>query len=191
MSDRVLKDLLKEEKRRRSERPERNERRDKSKTRSDKSKTRRDKDRQRDRERDRERRDKYHDKTKEPKEPSIEIVEPVNDGKERFMFLYEDSEGKIHKDLNKLENEGKIFPVYFIGGNDNLNQEIITFRGDEWTSSEEENSWLNVINSNDENIIILPFDVEDVVVYNGRFFHCKDDLIEYIEREGCEYLDVV
>ena len=52
-------------------------------------------------------------------------------------------------------------------------------------------SALSCAMADDENIIILPFDIEDVVVYNGRFFHCQDDLLEYITREGCEYLSVI
>jgi hypothetical protein len=58
---------------------------------------------------------------------------------------------------------------------------------------EEENketSWLNIIDSRDSNIEILSFDLEEVAVYNNRFFHCYDDLLDYLEAKGCEYLPI-
>jgi hypothetical protein len=184
---------------------------------AEKEKRRREKEKmekQRERERTRERSEKRE--TREVKETrpeeSVEIVQTIQNEttnvqnvqnnqnaentSEKFMFVYEDGEGNLHSDLNKVVLvEGgsiKIFPVYFSGHNDNLYEEVVTYTNGVLTPNEEnrENSWLNVIRSSDPDIEILPFDLEDVVVYNNRLFHCKDDLLDYLEAKGCEYLPV-
>lgn len=209
----------------RSEKPENKGERDKSekdkrdpKYLAEKEKRRREKEKmekQRERERTRERSEKRE--TREVKEvrteESVEIVQNetntettnvqnvqnnqiVENLNEKFMFVYEDGEGILHSDLNKVVLvEGgsiKIFPVYFSGHNDNLYEEVVTYTNGVLTPSEEnrENSWLNVIRSSDPDIEILQFDLEDVVVYNNRLFHCKDDLLDYLEAKGYEYLPI-
>jgi len=209
MSDKVLKELLREEKKRREMKDRSNN--DKSKDRSNNDRTkhssrrsksedsRRNKNRSKERTRSKERsqrRSKIREESVEISVPKKEISSKEKevdlrevDSVEKFMFLYEDGEGKLYKSLDKIENEATIFPVYFEGENDNLTPEVITYRENKWTPSEEnkETSWLNIINSKET---ILDFDEKDVVVYNGKFFHCQDDLVYYLNEYGCEYLDV-
>ena len=115
---------------------------------------------------------------------------------EKFIFVYEDEAGGIYNDLGKMTlgegNTVKIFPVYLSGHNENLTEEVVTFRDGKLTPMDEnrESTWLNVIGSRDPNIDILPFDLDQVVVYNNRFFHCQDDLFDHLEANGCEYISV-
>ena len=51
--------------------------------------------------------------------------------------------------------------------------------------AKEDETWLSI--KEDE---ILPFDLSDVVVYNNMFFHCVDDLFDYIKEYGDDYLPV-
>jgi hypothetical protein len=78
------------------------------------------------------------------------------------------------------------------GHNENLNEEVLTFRDGKLRADDEnrETSWLNILDSRDEKIQVLTFELEDVVVYNNRFFHCQDDLLDFLEANGCEYLPV-
>ena len=117
-----------------------------------------------------------------------------DDGTERFMFVYEDSEGQIHTNMDSLpkveDSTSKIFPVYVAGYNDNLSEEEIVYKDGQWSSSVE-NSWLDVINSqNNDNIEILTYEGEDIVVYNGKLFHCLRDLRAYLKGYGAEYLPI-
>ena len=120
-----------------------------------------------------------------------------NDGKFRCCFLYENMEGVIYNDLKKLTlKEGdtvKIFPVYLAGTNDNLNEEEVLFKNGKLTPSEEnkESTWLTVINSTEPDILVIAFDLSDVVVYNNKFFHCIDDLYYWLQQEDAEYLAVL
>ena len=115
---------------------------------------------------------------------------------EKFIFVYEDEAGVIYNDIGKMTlgegNTVKIFPVYLSGHNENLTEEVVTFRDGKLTPMEEnrDSTWLSVISSRDSNIEILPFDLDSVVVYNNRFFHCQDDLYDHLEANGCEYISV-
>ena len=181
MSDLVLKELLREERRRKSEKT-REKSRDKGRDRS------RDNPRDRPRSEKPERSDKAKRRSHRNKEGKREAK--VED-KEKFMFLYEDFDGNLHLDLKNIESDTcKIFPVYFTGWNENLTEESITKVDGKWTSEYEDRSWLTVIFSEDKNVSVEPFDMEDVAVYNGKFFHCQDDLIDYIKENGCDYLDI-
>ena len=163
---------------RRPDRPDREERRP---DKSDREERRSDK--------DKDNREKY-----KHRENKVENHTKQEDDKERFMFIYEDKDGKLYSDLNSVPKEGeiKIFPVYVNGWNDNLIEEIVTFENGRWSPSEEnkDTTWLSVIDSRDPKILTVPFDLDDVVVYNGRFFHCEDDLLDYIQENGGEYLSV-
>lgn len=145
------------------------------------------KDKTKERERERER-ETEKDKTKERNKIH------VKDDIEKFMFVYEDKDGKLFTNLKSISvNEGdtvKIFPVYVKYWNDNLNEEEITYKDKRYIPSEEnkDSSWLNIIN--DPKMIKVDFDKEDAVVYNGKFFHCEKDLIEYIQIYGGEYLPI-
>ena len=125
-------------------------------------------------------------------EPSVEIV-PVSTV-EKFMFVFEDEKGTLYSDLGKANTGGelKIFPVYVSGHNENLTEEIVTYSDGKWRPSDvnKENSWLNIIHSRDPNVEVVPFNLDEVVVYNNRFFHCQDDLYDFLEDNGCEYLPV-
>ena len=125
-------------------------------------------------------------------EPSVEIV-PVSTV-EKFMFVFEDEKGTLYSDLGKVNTSGelKIFPVYVSGHNENLTEEIVTYSDGKWRASDDnkENSWLNIIHSRDANVEVVPFNLDEVVVYNNRFFHCQDDLYDFLEDNGCEYLPV-
>lgn len=219
--DSTLKEILREERKRNSER-ERNKDRthkfDKEKTHDKKEKTHDKKGKTHDREKEKthhreqrnreekdrnERRDKRNEKEIDEKnlelsvevDKNIETSEIIDDGIERFMFLFEDKNGKIFSSLKSIEpeenDEVKIFPVYVTGYNSNLNEEIITYKN-KWVSSEENigSSWLNVLGSVEPGILIVPFENEDIVVYNSRFFHCEKDLFEFLEENGAEYLQV-
>lgn len=107
-----------------------------------------------------------------------------------LMFLYEDSEGKLHRDLDSIEKvEGataKIFPVYVHGSHDNFTEEEIVYR-EKWTS-ETEGSWLEWM-TNPE-FKLTPFEGEQVVIYNDKLFHCEGDLLEYLQEFGPEVMSV-
>ena len=185
MSDLVLKELLREERRRKSEK-NKDKPRERSRDKKDKPRDRSDKPRsekpERSEKKDRSRR--THRNKEGKREARVE-------DKEKFMFLYEDFEGDLHLDLKNVESDTcKIFPVYFTGWNQNLTEESITKVDGQWTSEYEERSWLTVIFSEDKNVSVEPFDMEDVAVYNGKFFHCQDDLIDHIKENGCDYLDI-
>ena len=187
MSDLVLKELLREERRRKSEK-NKDKPRERSRDKKDKPRERSEKPERADRSEKPERADRTKRRSHRNKEGKREArVE----NKEKFMFLYEDFEGDLHLDLKKVESDTcKIFPVYFTGWNQNLTEESITKVDGKWTSEYEERSWLTVIFSEDKNVSVEPFDMEDVAVYNGKFFHCQDDLIDYIKENGCDYLDI-
>ena len=103
------------------------------------------------------------------------------------MFLYENSNGELFKSLKSLnpqENETfVIFPVY-IGHNNNLNSEEIIWKDGKFSSSDP-SSWLQ-IKSED----ILEFDLEYVLVNENKFFHCREDLIEYFKNNDGDYLPI-
>ena len=118
--------------------------------------------------------------------------EPV-DKREKFMFIYEDEEGKLYTTVDKIglieDQSIKIFPVYFVGSNENLSEETVKYVDSKLTS-ETENSWLEIINSTDENMVIFDFDLDDIVVYNGKFFYSDGALIEYLKNFDAEYLPI-
>jgi len=118
--------------------------------------------------------------------------EPV-DKREKFMFIYEDEEGKLYTTVDKIglieDQSIKIFPVYFVGSNENLSEETVKYVDSKLTS-ETENSWLEIINSTDENMVIFDFDLDDIAVYNGKFFYSDGALIEYIKNFDAEYLPI-
>lgn len=177
----ALKEILKEEKRRK-------DRKDKSdKSRSDKS--RNDKSRNHRSEKRLSKSVEIVSKNTPQNTPQNEEIQPADPSK--LMFVYEDKNGKLYKSLETIEkgedDEIKIFPVYVHGYNDNLTEEIVTVKGGVLVSSVE-NSWLETIK--DQTYTVLPFDLENIVVYNGKLFHCVDDLLEYINSNGAEYLDV-
>jgi len=200
MSDAVLKELLKEEKYRRSKSDK--SRRDHRKEGERKERVRRSdkRDKEEHRERDhRKDRTRHHRSKSEGSSVKKEIAQPSPepiDTREKFMFIYEDEEGNLYTSIDKITlSEGKsikIFPVYFVGSNENLTEEIVKYIDSKLTPLEEniETSWLSIINSNDENIFLQEFNLEDIVVYNGKFFHCSDDLIYYLNTFGCEYLSI-
>ena len=118
--------------------------------------------------------------------------EPV-DKREKFMFIYEDEEGKLYTTVDKIglieDQSIKIFPVYFVGSNENLSEETVKYVDSKLTS-ETENSWLEIINSTDDNMVIFDFDLDDIVVYNGKFFYSDGALIEYLKNFDAEYLPI-
>ena len=243
MSDAALKDLLREEHRRRKERSERSERggeksergersekgsdrterserserteRTEKKKSSPKYHTDREKEEKEARRREREKSDRERERERqkhreEKRMESIPIKEihletpaisqvstPEISQTEKFIFVFEDDEGVLQKDISKISlTEGstvKIFPVYLSGHNTNLTEEIVTFTNGKLTPVEEnrETTWLNVIQSRDPGIEILIFDLSQIVIYNNRFFHCQDDLLDYLDVHGCEYISVL
>jgi hypothetical protein len=216
--DSALKELVREERRRRSERNE--------KDRNERDKHRKDDGRDNDRHHHRSRKDRSEKKErkdkpdKNEKPDKIAISESVvitetdpaetvtnTEMKETnkaeilpipntFMFLYEDNAGNLFNSLNKIEtienNKIKIFPVYFSGYENSMSSEEITFISGKWTPTEEnkESSWLNIINDTSGDNTILPFDFSEIVLYNGNLFHCEDDLYDYIELYGADVLNV-
>ena len=111
-----------------------------------------------------------------------------------FMFVYEDKDGKLFTNLEKIKkSEGdkiNIFPVYFSNGHDNLISEEVTWDGEKLVPNEEnvESSWITVIQ--DSNNEIFEFNLEDVVVYNNNLYHCEEDLMHYLENYGPDVLKV-
>lgn len=209
MSDAVLKELLKEEKYRRSKSDKsrkehkQGDRKNPRKEDEGKGRVRRSDKREGDgkehKERDH-RKDRSRHRSKSEgnlikREMARPSPEPI-DTREKFMFVYEDEEGNLYTSISKItlseEKSIKIFPVYFVGSNENLTEEVVKYIHSKLTPSEEntETTWLSIINSNDENIFVQDFDLEDIVVYNGKFFHCSDDLIYYINTFGCDYLSI-
>ena len=119
----------------------------------------------------------------------IEKIEVVDEDI-KFMFVYEDKNGELFSNIDRINKEDgdiiKIFPVYVHGYNDNLTEEEVTYKDGILVASNQEESWLTIIDEYE----ILPFDISDIVVYNGTFFHCEKDLIEYLSQYGAEYLPV-
>ena len=191
--DSTLKEILKEE-RRRQERSDKERHRENKEHRHEKRENKRE-DRHHRSEKDRHR-NKNRPKSRKEESASVEYV-TVNTNQEpegvKFMFVYEDKEGVLFTKLDSIPKEegdtAKIFPVYLHGHNTNLFEEEITFRDGNWTPSnppeDPEATWLNI--TEDE---ILSFELSDVVVSNNLFFHCQDDLIDYIKEFGAEYLPV-
>lgn len=200
MEDKVLKELLKEKNR-------------KSKSNRDKGRSHKERDyKDRDnKERDHKHRDhkerdhkssshkskNRHYRSKSEGDSVRQIVaqsspEPV-DKRKKFMFIYEDEEGKLYTAVDKIglieDQSIKIFPVYFVGSNENLSEETVKYVDSKLTS-ETENSWLEIINSTDDNIVIFDFDLDDIVVYNGKFFYSDGALIEYLKNFDAEYLPI-
>ncbi len=232
MSDAALKDLLRQEHRRRkavaergersekgdrgdrsekgerSEKAERGERSEKKKPEKhytdrerDEKETRRrqreQSERERERERQQQREEKFVERVSILPVKQVEVVESIEPQTEKFIFVFEDDNGVLHADISKIAltegNTLKIFPVYLSGHNTNLTEEVVTFTEGKLTPSEEnkETTWLNVIQSREVGVEILLFDLTQVVIYNNRFFHCQDDLLDYIETNGCEFIPVV
>jgi hypothetical protein len=239
--DNTLKELLKEEKRRTSDKSERSERKDRH-DRSDKStrpdrtdrtdrgerKHRNEDEKKRQERRAKKRQERRAKREKAKQEGKLELVEEsdtssssedeqvptqvaqtqvaqvqpvVDDGTDKFLFVYEDKTDKIYADLNKVpKGEGdtvKIFPVFFTGCNENLNEEIVVCKSGNWTPQEEnkDSSWLSIINKNGQKldgreIKVLPFEPDQIAVYNGSFFHCVDDIQDYLELYGPDVMDV-
>ena len=213
--DASLKEILKEERRRREEKKEREERRERTERKDKKERKERNERRERKEKEGSERterksnrsvikervnRHKEIENIEERQEPEEMQVQQGHEGLEEqeqgtlgFMFVYEDKDGNLFSSLDNLKKEGetiKIFPVYVTGGNENLTEEQVTYSDGNFIPSEEnkETSWLKVISSTD--VSIISFDLEDIVVYNGKFFHCDKDLFEYMESNGLEYLSV-
>lgn len=184
MSDKVLKELLKEERRRsKSDKNHHKDRKDRHKERDHKSSSHK-------------HRSKHH-RSKSEGSSVAQVVaqpspEPVDD-REKFMFVYEDEAGKLYTQVEQMGlTEGqkiKIFPVYFKGGNENLSEETLTYVDSKLTS-DVENSWLEIIHSTDENIVIFEFDLTDIAVCNGKFFYTDGALIDYITQFDAEYLPI-
>ena len=198
--DTALREILKEEKKRKERRSRSRERRDHKKDSSKKDPSKKDPSKKREeiakRETSRHGDSRKHRSRSEPRRrtsASIEITKPVDDGIEKFMFVYENSEGKLFSSLDKFsKKEGdkiKIFPVYVAGYQNNLTEEEVTFKKGKLVSEEEE-SWLSIIDSKDPKISVLDFELSDVVASNGKLFHCEDDLIAYLTEEGGDVLKV-
>ena len=153
--------------------------------------------RERERERQKQREEKRESilPVKEVVQEVVKVVEVST--VEKFIFIFEDDEGVLYTDISKINlNEGdtvKIFPVYLSGHNSNLTEEVVTFTDGRLVPVEEnkETTWLNIIQSRDPAIEILLFELDRVVLYNNRFFHCQDDLAEYILNNGCDYISIV
>ena len=138
---------------------------------------------------DREKRDKDR-KKRDSEKKSHRFLE---DSKENFMFIFEDEEGILYTDLKNIPTESKtavIFPIYVKHGNENLTPETIHYDGEWRTTLEDDNSWLDIINSKDTNINVIKYRGEEIVVYNDKFFHCEKDLLKYLEKYGAEVLPV-
>lgn len=198
MSDKVLKELLKEE-RRRSKSHQGRDHKDSDKN-HHKDRSHKDKKDKSHKERDHKSSHKHksrHHRSKSEGSSVTQVVaqpspEPV-DEREKFMFVYEDEEGKLYTKIDEMGlTEGqkvKIFPVYFKGGNENLAEETVTYVDSKLTS-EVENSWLEIIHSTDENLVIFEFDLTDIAVSNGKFFYTDGALIDYITEFDAEYLPI-
>ena len=190
--DSALKQILKDEKKRKEERDsksDKKERKEKKEHKSEKS----------------DHRSEHKHKSEKPKSELKQIdlpplvAEPLTtefheNETLKFIFVFEDSEGNLFNNLDsnkKVENSKVvIFPCYLTGQNENLNEEEVTFTNGKFVPNEEnkDNTWLSVITSDEYEV--MEFDLEEIVVYNNKFYHCVDDLIEYIQTNGAEYLPV-
>lgn len=145
---------------------------------------------------DRKREDKKkYDKVSEDKFVMIPQIKNSIDDKEIFMFIYEDIDGVLYNQLSNVEKKEKvtIFPVYISGYNDNLTGEYIEWDGSKYktTLEQEEQSWLNIIDSRDVDIKINMYkELDQIIVFNDKFFNSKSDLHYYLENYGLEYLPI-
>ena len=111
-----------------------------------------------------------------------------------FMFVFEDKKGELYNNINKItkddKDEIKIFPVYFKGCDENLTEETVVYDliANKIVPLPEnsETSWLNTLNDPKNKIISVP--IGDIIVYNGKLFHCLYDLYDYLEFYGAEVL---
>ena len=137
--------------------------------------------------------------TKDPNENIQSAL--IDDGIDRFLFIFEDNNDKLYDSLEKIEKiegiKARIFPVFFTGCNDNLTEETVTFIDGNWTPDEEnkETSWLNIIKNNgqkinDRQIEIITFEPNEIVIYNNNFFHCIDDILDYLQLYGPDVMPV-
>jgi len=85
-----------------------------------------------------------------------------------------------------------IYPVIFTGCNPNVFREDVIYNSEEgkYKATLPDQSWLQVIYDKDENMEILPFESEEIVVYKDMYFHCAQDLIDYIYDVGAEYVSI-
>ena len=146
----------------------------------------------------RKRREKEARELKKQLEKRKDSYRKISDEREKFMFVYEDEEGKIYNKLSSIEKKTSlnsfkvnIFPVYMTKHNPNLIGETIEWVDNNWKSSlEDDESWLKIINSKDDKIKIKTYNRKDIIVYNDKLFRDIDDLIYYLKHFDAEYLPV-
>lgn len=174
---------------------------DRSKERRDRSKERREKEK-----REKKKREERKKKEKAKREierliqmeKRVQEIEVPQDDNDYFVFVYEDKDAHIYTNLFEINSEDgeeiNIFPVYFTGGNENLNGETIVWSVQESkyvTKLENpEESWLNIIRSTDEKTKVNIYDGQDIIVYNDKFFYSQQDLYDYLEAYGAEVLPI-
>ena len=102
-----------------------------------------------------------------------------------FMFIYE-TDGKYYAKLDDIKKkEGQsvlILPVYFEGYIGNMYTEEVRYseRDKKYIQipSEDDGSWLDVIYGSPDSID--PMDLDEVVLYDGHFYHCDGDLAYHL-----------
>ena len=113
----------------------------------------------------------------------------------KFSFVFEDS-GILHASLEDIDKkDGKkivIHPVWFTGYEETMFSEEVTYSENfgKWSSSDPEHSWLEVLT--DKSVEIFQHDIKYLVQWQGSFFHCEGDLLDYwaTEKGGYELVEV-
>ncbi len=100
-----------------------------------------------------------------------------------FMFVYE-HDNKLYKSLSdiKVPNNTKIYihPVYYAGYDNNMNSEIVKYSDEvkKFQTKNKDGSWLDIIYKSPD--MIIDVNVDEVIYYDDRYYHCDDDLLDYL-----------
>lgn len=209
MSEQIIKDMLREEKKQRETKDNKGgsgrevSKKDRGHSRSEieaireKEKRKREKERKR-REEVREER-QTRDTRSTPRITSTTSTPPLaseGTGKQKFMFIFEDSDGTLYSSLSSIiKDEGKkvkIFPVYIAGHTENTSEEEIEYKNGRYVPHEDnqESSWLQILEKVPEGGELVTCDLDDIVVFNNLFYYTLDDFYHYLENSGADYLPV-
>ena len=103
-----------------------------------------------------------------------------------FIFIYEVN-GEFYSELESVKpvdgTSVTIHPVYYSGYNNNMESDEIVWNEKEnrYISTSEDGSWLDTIKEYPN--IINPIDTEEVLTYEGYFYHCNGCVLHSLVGE--------
>jgi len=205
MSEQIIKDMLREEKKQRERGTGREvSKKDRGHSRAEIEQIREKEKRKREKERKRrEEAREVREARSVPRVMSVatsslmtsQVTLPENT-KQKFMFVFEDTDGMLYSSLSSIiKDEGKkvkIFPVYIAGHTENTSEEEIEYKDGKYVPHEDnqESSWLQILEKVPEDGELVTCDLDDIVVFNNLFYYTLDDFYHYLENSGADYLPV-